>query len=134
MNIMKKTGLLLLVVVMIIFGLTGCESNTVQKYIISTEKYANKADLDEAAQPDTIAAGQNIYASVYFIESPLGMEYTAKWYLNGAEIKSDKQKMPTDKHGIIVFTLGADQVTKGTLKLEIKYGEDILCSKEIVVQ
>jgi hypothetical protein len=62
------------------------------------------------------------------------MAYTAKWYLDGSEIKTDTQEMPTDKHGIIVFACDAYQVTVGTLKFEIVYGDDTLCSKELVAQ
>lgn len=38
-----------------------------------------------------------------------------------------------DKCGAIVFVLEADSVTVGTLKFEVVYNDDVLCSKELNV-
>ena len=35
---------------------------------------------------------------------------------------------------VVVYELEADQAQKGTLKVEVIYGEDILLSKELVIQ
>lgn len=134
---MKKIkNILFLLVLITIFtvALTGCkETNTVSHYIISNQRYTEKTDLESAAQPEQLTAGKDVYASVYFIESPKGMEYTAKWFIEGNEVKTDTQKMPTDKRGVIVFSLEGDKVTAGTLKFEVHYNGDILCSKELAV-
>ncbi|MEN6314776.1 MAG: hypothetical protein ABFD25_11055 [Clostridiaceae bacterium] len=53
------------------------------------------------------------------------MEYTAKWSINGNEVKTDTQKMLTDKSGLIVFSLEGDKIITGTLKFEISYDGDI---------
>lgn len=132
----KIKPLLLVLLFFISSALTGCggSTNTVQNCILSSEQYTEKDTLEDAAQPDNFEAGQAIYASVYFIESPLGTEYTAKWYLDGDEVKTDTKKMQTDKKGIIVFPLEADKVTAGTAKFEIVYNDDVLFSKELTVQ
>ena len=62
------------------------------------------------------------------------MEYTANWYLDGTEIKTDVQETTTDMAGVIVYSLEADQVAVGTLKFEITYNDDILCSLELIVE
>ena len=134
MKTIKNIALLIVIITVLAFALAGCrESNTVSNYIISDVQYAEKADLESAAQPEQLKAGQDVYASIYFIESPKGMEYTAKWYIDGNEVKTDNQKMLTDRHGIIVFFLEGDKTTAGTLKFEVSYGSDVLASTEVTV-
>ena len=134
MKAIKITGLLLAIFIFGL-GLAACDSNTVQQYVVANKQYTSEADLKDAVQPDSLTAGEEIYASVYFIESPLGMEYTARWSLDGKEISSEKKAMTTDdKKGILVYSLSADQVKTGKLKFEILYGNDILCTKEFTVQ
>lgn len=135
MKTTKKIILLLLAVVTLTFSFTGCgKDNTVEQYIVANEQYTQKSDLEGAVQPDKLAAGQEVFASVYFIESPKGMGYTAKWSMNSKEIKTETKEMSTDKNGIIVFSLEANKATIGALKLEILYKDDVLCSKELAVQ
>lgn len=134
MKTIKNAVLLLVIITFFTLMLAGCrESNTVSNYIISDVQYTEKADLESAVHPEQLKAGKDVFASVYFIESPKGMEYTAKWYMDGNEVKTDNQKMPTDKHGIIVFLLEGDKTTAGTLKFEVSYGSDVLASREIIV-
>ena len=132
---MKKTKMFLLVTAILLAAfLTGCgQKNTVEAFVVSTVQYTEKADIESATQPEQVEVGVDIYASVYFIESPEGMEYTGKWYIDGTEIKSDSQKTTMDKCGAIVFALEADSVTVGTLKFEVVYNDDVLCSRELNV-
>jgi len=136
---MKKTktaALLFMVLVLLITSLTGCggSNNTVETCILSNEQYNDKGALESAAQPEDFEAGQDIYASVRFVESPLGMEYIGKWLIDGNEVKTETKEMVTDKSGIIIFTLKADKVTAGTVLFEILHGDDLLFSKELSVQ
>ncbi|ACL75292.1 hypothetical protein [Ruminiclostridium cellulolyticum] len=134
MKTIKSITFLLVLTMFFTLALAACgESDTVSYYIISDKQYTEKADLENAAQPEQLTAGQDVYASVYFIESPKGMEYTAKWSINGNVVKTDKQKMHTDKSGMIVFSLEGDKVIAGTLKFEISYGGHTLASKELVI-
>ena len=132
---MKKTKMFLLVTAILLAAfLTGCgQKNTVEAFVVSTVQYTEKADIESATQPEQVEVGVDIYASVYFIESPEGMEYTGKWYIDGTEIKSDSQKTTMDKCGAIVLVLEADSVTVGTLKFEVVYNDDVLCSRELNV-
>lgn len=129
-----KKSLIILIVLSASFALllAGCESNTVASLIVSDRQY-NESDLKNAKQPEQLRTGKDIYASVYFIESPMGMEYTAKWFINGIEVKTDTKKLPTDRKGMIIFTLEGDKVIAGRLKFQINYGNDILDSKELVI-
>jgi Tfp pilus assembly protein PilP len=134
MKTIKNIAFLLVLIIVFVLALVGCgESDTVSNYIVSDQQYTEKAELESAAQPEQLSVGKDVYASVYFIESPKGMEYTAKWYIDGKEAKTDNQKMPTDKRGVIVFSLEGDKVIAGTLKFEISYDGDILASKELVI-
>lgn len=128
-----KNGLILILIMVFTLVPAGCESNTISNFIISDRQYNQKDDLKNAKQPEQLEAGKDIYASVYFIESPKGMEYTAKWFINGNEIKTDTQKMPTDRKGVIIFSLDKDKVTAGTLKFELSYKGETLASKELVI-
>ena len=116
--------------------LTSCigSSNTVETCVLSNKQYNDKTELESAEQPENFEAGRDIYASVRFIESPLGMEYTGKWYLNDEEIKSETKAMVTNRCGIIIFSLEADKVTAGKIRFEIRYGDDVLFSKELSIQ
>ena len=129
-----KAAFLLVLAMVLTIALAGCEgSNTVSSFVISDRQYTERSDLESAKQPEQLTAGKDIYASVYFIESPKGMEYTVKWFVNGNEVKTDKQKMPSDSEGMIVFALEGDKVIAGTLKIEISFGGDILASRELVI-
>lgn len=134
---MRKTKVtaLLAVLAILIIVLAGCSGNAdvVETCVLSTEQYVEKKALESAPQPESFEAGQGIYASIHFIESPLGMEYTGKWYLDGAEIKSETKAMATDRKGVIIFPLEGDKVTSGTIQFQILHGSDVLYSKEFPV-
>ena len=132
---MRAAKNMLILILITIFALVpaGCESNTVSNLIISDRQYTQTEELNNAKQPEQLVAGKDIYASVNFIESPKGMEYTAKWFINGNEIKTDTQEMPTDRKAVIVFSLEKDKVTAGTLKFEVSYKGEILASRELVI-
>ena len=135
---MKKiNGLLLMLTICtsLAFMLAGCsKSNPITDIVISNEQYTNQSAIDKASQPTELAKDKDVYASVYFIESPKGMKYTAKWFFNATEIKTDEKEMVTDKKGAIIFPLETDKLKEGTLKLQIIYKDDVLIEKEIIVK
>jgi hypothetical protein len=133
---MKKAITLFISVIMMVIILAGCGGNddTVQNCIISNTSYTTKKDLEAATQPDTLPAGEKIFASIYFIESPKGMEYTVKWYLDGTKIKDETKATVNDKKDIIVFELEADKVSAGKLKLEAVYKDSVLLTKELEIK
>jgi hypothetical protein len=53
--------------------------------------------------------------------------------MNEKEIKTDTQKFPVEKKGILVFALDGDKVSAGTLKVEIRYKEHILAAMELEI-
>lgn len=134
MKIYKKHIFPFTLITIFALALTGCGiSNTVANCIISHQQYTERGDLEKAKQPEQLAAGKDIYACVYVIESPKGMEYKAKWSIDGNEVKTDTQKTVTDRKGVIVFMLEAEKAAAGTLKFEISYDGDILASRELVI-
>lgn len=135
MKVTKKFSAFLLIAVLLTALMAGCgQVNTVESFVVSNSPYEQKAAIEDATQPEKVSVNEAVYASVYFIESPKGMDYTAKWYLDDTEIKTDTQETTTDMAGVIVYSLEADKVTAGTLKFEITYDGDILCSKELIVE
>ncbi len=135
MKVTKKYSAFLLIAVLLTSLMAGCgRVNTVESFVVSNSPYEQKATIEDATQPEKVSVNEAVYASVYFIESPKGMDYTAKWYLDNTEIKTDTQETTTDMAGVIVYSLEADKVTAGTLKFEIIYDGDILCSKELIVE
>lgn len=120
----------------LLVGLTGCggENNTIMHLVLANQPYREKVALEKADSPTEFSAQTPLYASVYFIESPKGMKYTAKWFLNDQEIKSEEKEMPTDKNGVIVYSLAADQVLSGNLKLQILFRDEILTEQLITIK
>lgn len=130
----RTAAFLLVLIAFIAIAFTGCaDSNTVSGCIVSDRKYTDRNSLDSAIQPERLKAGLDVYASVYFIESPKGMEYTAKWFINGNEVKADTQKMPTDRKGLTVFSLEGDLVIAGALRFEVSYDGELLVSRELFI-
>ncbi len=133
---MKKLIMLLAITVMAAVVLAGCgdKDDTIQSCIISNTSYSSQKDLDLASQPDNLTANEKVYASIHFIESPKGMEYTVKWYLNGTEIKTETKKTVNDMKDVVVYELDAKQALAGTLKVEVIYKDTVLLTKELKIQ
>lgn len=121
---------------LLLVGLTGCggENNTIMHLVIANQPYGEQTTLEQADSLSSFSTQTPIYASVYFIESPKGMKYTAKWFLNDQEIQSEEKEMPTDKNGVIVYSLAADQVLAGNLKLQILFRDEILTEQLITIK
>ena len=133
---MKKVMVLLVSLLMMVVSLVGCNGNddTIQTCIISNSSYSSRGELESANQEDVLTANEPIYASVHFVESPKGMEYTVKWYLDDTEIKSETKATEKDVQDIVIYELEADQAIAGSLKLEVIYKDTILLAKELTVQ
>lgn len=132
----KNTVLLFVAITLLCAFLSGCggNMNTVGTCVLSNEQYTGKDALENAAQPESLEAGKEIYASVRLFESHLGMEYTVKWYVDDKSVKTETKETKRDRSDIIIFSLEADKVTVGKLKFEILYGDDVLFSKELSVE
>ncbi len=133
---MKKVMVLLISILMMVVSLVGCSGNddTIQNCIISNSSYSSQDELESANQEDALTANKPIYASVHFVESPKGMEYTVKWYLDDIEIKSETKATEKDMQDIVIYELEAEQAIAGSLKLEVIYKDTILLTKELTVQ
>jgi len=119
---------------LLIIGLTGCEDDTVMNLVIDDKPYQDQAVLDQAESQSEFSVQTPLYASIYFIESPKGMKYTAKWFLNDQEIKSDEKEMLTDKAGIIVYSLEADKVMAGNFKFQILFRDKVITEQIFTVK
>jgi hypothetical protein len=133
---MKKVTVLLITILMMAVSLVGCGGNddTIQTCIISNSSYSLQEELESANQEDALIVNEPVYASVHFVESPKGMEYTVKWYLDGTEIKSETKATEKDIQDIVVYELEAEQAAAGSLKLEVIYKDTILLTKELIIQ
>ena len=133
---MKKAITLFVAIMMIATTLTGCggSDDTIQTIIVSNSGYTSQDELESVIQVETLAADEPIYASIYFVESPKGMEYTVKWYLDGTEIKSETKATVNDTQDVVVYELKTEKLTEGTLKLEVIYKDTVLLTKELKIQ
>lgn len=133
---MKKVTVLLITILMMAVSLVGCGGNddTIQTCIISNSSYSLQEELESANQEDALIVNEPVYASVHLVESPKGMEYTVKWYLDGTEIKSETKATEKDMQDIVVYELEAEQAAAGSLKLEVIYKDTILFTKELIIQ
>ena len=136
MDMRRNRDLRVIIMMFLITTFMGClvKMNTVETCVLSNLKYIDKAELEKAKQPERFDAGREIYASVYFIESPLGMEYNSKWFLNDKEIKNETKAMTANKHGIINFSLEAEKVIAGKIRFEIRHRDEMIYSKEVFVR
>ena len=88
---LKKSWIAGIMLVMLML-LAGCgENHTVQTCVVAENSYTQKEELEEAAAAEiqTLDAQKKAYTSVHVIESPLGTEYTLKWYLDGKLIDEE---------------------------------------------
>lgn len=133
---MRKYLTLIVTVIIIAAMFTGCGGNddTIQTCIISNTSYTSQSKMESAVETDTLTADKPIYASIHFVESPKGMKYSIKWYLNGTEIKSETKATVNDTQDIVVYKLEAEQAVEGTLKVEIIYKDTTLLTKELKIQ
>lgn len=135
MKKIRRFFIIIFTVVVMAAVLTGCgQMNTVEGLIVTDEPFTEREDIEKAKQPEEVSAGKDIYGSVYFIESPKGMEYTGKWYVNGEEVKSDAKETTTDMCGSVVYKLEKDRVKEGTLKFEVIYKDQVISSRELTVK
>lgn len=133
---MKKTKPFFILLILITTLLVGCGNNddTIQTCIISNISYPSQSELETATQIDTLTANESIYASIHFVESPKGMKYTVKWYLDGTEIKSETKSTVNDTQDVVVYELEAEQAVAGTLKVEVLFKNTVLQSQELKIQ
>lgn len=133
---MKKIVAVFISIIIAAIALAGCNAgdDTIQTCIISNTSYTNQNELEKADQPETLTANNAVYASVHVIESPKGMEYTVKWYIDDSEVKSETKATENDLQDIVVYELEAEQVLSGSLKFEVLYDNTILLTKELKIQ
>lgn len=133
---MKKIIITFVSIIMMAVTLTGCgdSDNSIQTYVISNESYTSQDELESATGVDTLSPNESIYASFHFVESPKGMEYTVIWYIDGTEIKTETKATENERQDIIVYELEAEQVEKGSLKVEVFYKETLLLTEELLIQ
>lgn len=131
----KKIISALALVLICLVTLTACgESTPIETSVIANEKYTTKEDIENAKQPEELSVNGDVYASIYFIETPKGSKYTVTWYLDGTKMKKEEKEMTSDMQGSIIYTLPKECVKAGTLKLEISSHDSVLLEKEITVK
>lgn len=133
---MKKIITLILALIMITASISGCGGydNTIQNIVVSNTSYTAENDFKSAPQPETLSFGEPIFASIYFIESPKGMEYTVKWYIDENEVKSETKATVNAPKDIMVYELEEDKASAGNLKIEVMYKDTVLFTKEIKIE
>lgn len=133
---MKKILVLIFGTILCVAVLAGCGKNndTVETCIVAGESYAEQATLEAAVQPESLAAGHTAYTSAHFVESPKGMQYTVKWYLNDTQVKTETKPTEKDLQDTLVYELEAKKVVAGSLKVEVLYNDTVLLTKELTVK
>lgn len=133
---MKKIFALIFGAMLLMVIFIGCGGNddTIQTCIVANESYAEKSDLEAAMQPESLTPDSAVYASIHIIESPKGMKYTVKWYLDDAEIKTETKATEKDTQDTVIYELEAKNVTAGNLKVEVLYKDTVLLTKELPVK
>lgn len=114
--------------------LVSCDSSPISGLILSESPLEAESDYAKATQPAELSIEKPVYASVYFIESPKGMTYTVKWFINDEEVKSEEKAMVTSQKGVIIYSLESEKLAPGTLKLQILYKDQILSEKSVTLK
>lgn len=70
-----------------------------------------------------IPEGNDLYATIHFVECPQGSEYTGKWIKDGTVIKEDIGTLPTGPEGVIAYMLDGDSVVNGSYTFELYDGD-----------
>ena len=74
----KKIVSALALILICLVTLTACgESTPIETSVIANEKYTTKEDIENAKQPEELSVDSDVYANIYFIETPTGTKYTA---------------------------------------------------------
>jgi hypothetical protein len=117
----KRIAIFIFIMVLVIsaVSLTGCESSSVSRVVVGNSMISEIDILSKAEQPKSIENGKNVYANIYFIESPSGTEYTVRWIRDGAVVKEETKKMVTDKKGILNYLLEPEYAQRGGYILEV---------------
>jgi hypothetical protein len=133
---MKNKLILAVTVVLFAAVLTifGSNNDTIQTCIISNSSYSTQNEIESVKEVDTLISNEPIYTCIHVVESPKGMEYTVKWYLDGTEVKSETKATVNDMQDIIVYELENEQAVEGTLKVEVIYKDTTLLTKELKIQ
>jgi len=88
-------------------------------YLVVSSAY-NKYQEDYKAD---IPEGNDLYATIYFVECPQGSEYTGKWIKDGAVINENIGTLPTGPKGVISYILDGGSVVSGSYTFELYDGD-----------
>ena len=80
----------------------------------------NKYNVDYESD---IPQGEDLYATVHFVECLKGTEYTARWLKDGEVINEEKEALTTEPTGVISYMLEAESVSGGSYTIEIYDGD-----------
>jgi hypothetical protein len=108
--------------------------NTVAGIAVANEQYYDQAAIESAVKPKELPKDKDVYASIYFIESPKGMKYRVKWFMDDEEIKAEEKEMTTNTKGYIIYMLEKEKLHEGTLKLQVLYKESVLAERETIIK
>jgi hypothetical protein len=70
-----------------------------------------------------IPSGRDLYANVYVVECPKGTEFTAKWIMDGKNIKEETRAAAEDARSIVTYLLEGSNAKAGGYTFEL-YKED----------
>lgn len=91
-------------------------------YATANTEFGRYAVTQIAAVP---RAG-DLYASIYFIASPQGVEYAARWLRDGQTVYEETQAITSDsRQQAMSFRLEGGLVLPGAYTLEISYAADM---------
>ncbi|MGI6669827.1 MAG: hypothetical protein ACOX4M_10860 [Acetivibrionales bacterium] len=135
---MKKIiGLVILFIacaLLIVVFANRAHINTVTGIAIANEQYTDRAAIENTEIPKELSKDKDVYASIYFIESPKGMKYRVKWFIDGKEVKTEEKEMTTNTKGFIIYKLEKEKLHEGLLKLQVLYEETVLAERETMIR
>jgi len=109
---------------------TAAEAQGEGTYLVVSNAF-NKFETDYQS---AIPAGQELFATVYFVECPAGAVFTAK-LLDGERIIADKEGvLKTGPYGVISYSLGGELLAAGTYVFALYDGGEELFTQTFTVE
>lgn len=115
-------------------GLFEGHSSVVMHFVVAAQEYRSSSEVEVAQTQEILKAGEDLFASVYFIESPRGTEYEVRWVSGNTVIETVKKEMVEDKRGVLTFMLPAKKALPGTYDVQIRTRGKTITSTTVSVQ
>lgn len=99
-------------------------------YLVASKEYNKFRNKYLSGIPEA----KELFATFYFVECPVGTEFTVRWLKEDELIKEAKKTLVTNTKGVISYILEGAYLEKGSYSIELYDGNIKLIEKEFHVK